>query len=199
MDMFGRKAKAQAQEFERTKLELEATKWAAEQISKNHVSKVSEFEKRIVKYQETQELLAKDILTLQEADRNYKGNDYPDYAAAVQAISNKYNNMDDWGCLQTGAIVDLRAAFILGDGIKVVSRTEAKEEAKNEMAWVKDFLEYNGLDSEMAQELAKEAEIAGKVALRLFWDEPKEGKEPFRKRPGMGSVRFISWLQKKYT
>ena len=43
------------------------------------------------------------------------------------------------------------------------------------MDWTKDFVEYNGLDSEMAQELAKEAEIEGKIALRLFWDENKKG------------------------
>jgi hypothetical protein len=47
----------------------------------------------------------------------------------------------------------------------------------------------------MAQELVKESEIEGKVALRLFWD-----KEPYGDYSnGMVSVRFISWLSKKYT
>ncbi|MBE3109336.1 MAG: hypothetical protein IMZ46_02310 [Acidobacteria bacterium] len=195
-----KETKAKLQDAERTKLELEVTKWAAEQTSKSHVSKVAEFEKRIVKYQETQELLARDILSLKETISGYKGNDYQDYAFAVQAISDKYNSLAEWGCLQTGAVIDLRAAFILGDGIKIVPKTDTKDEAKNELVWVKDFLEYNGLDSEMAQELAKEAEIEGKIALRLFWDDEKNVPDfSFRKRLGMVSVRFISWLQKKYT
>lgn len=200
MDIFqSKETKARLKEAEKTKLELEATKWAAEQISKSHVLKVSEFEKRIVKYQETQELLARDILSLKETVEGYKGNDYQDYAAAVKAISDKYNSLAPWGCLQTGAVIDLRAAFILGDGIKIVPKTKTKSEALNEIAWVKDFLEYNGLDSEMAQELAKEAEIEGKIALRLFWDDEKTVPEfSFRKHPGMVSVRFVSWLAKKY-
>jgi hypothetical protein len=159
---------------------------------------------RIGAYKDTQELLVKDILSLQEIGRGYKGNEYQDYQIAVQAISDKYNSLAEWGCLQTGAVIDLRAAFILGDGLKVVHKTETKEEAVDEIDWAKRFLEYNGLESEMAQELAKEAEIEGKIALRLFWDNnPKDfadyGKDPAgQQRPGMVSVRFLSWLSKKY-
>ena len=152
-------------------------------------------EARVKEYRKVQELLSKDILTLTEQTSTYKGNDYQTYEAGVTAIAQKYIGTSDWGCLQTGAIVDLRSAFVLGDGIKIVHRTESKEEAERELEWAKDFMNYNELDCEMAQEIAKEAEIEGKIALRLKY-EPIEGG--WRTWPGMVSVRYVSWLSKKY-
>jgi len=154
---------------------------------------------QVKNYKEVQELLVKDILTLQEVTTAYKGNDYPEYQTAVQAIADKYNNKADWGCTQTGTIIDLRAAFILGEGIQIVHTTKTRAEAERELQWAADFLEYNDLDGAMAQEIAKEAEIEGKCAIRLFYDE-----EPFvtvrgETWPGMVSARFLSWLSKKYT
>ncbi|MFZ2148675.1 MAG: hypothetical protein WAV28_15780 [Sedimentisphaerales bacterium] len=149
---------------------------------------------QVKKYKEVQELLVKDILTLREVTTAYKGNEYPEYASAVKAIADKYNNKADWGCTQTGTIVDLRAAFILGEGVRVVHTTQTRAEAKRELQWVTDFLDYNDLDGEMAQEIAKEAEIEGKCAIRLFYDD-----EPWKDWPGMVSARFLSWLSKKYT
>lgn len=150
-------------------------------------------EERIQKYQRVQELLAKDILTLKEYERSVKGNDYQEYGAAVQAISDKYNNAANWGCMQTGIIIDLRSAFILGEGVQISPTTRTKEEAEKELSWANDFLDYNDLDAEMAQEIVKEAEIEGKIALKLYYD-----KNPFKDWPGMVSVRYISWLSKKY-
>lgn len=144
-----------------------------------------------------QELLVDNILALTEFEQKYVGNDYRDYPTAIQAISDKYISKSEWGCVQTGTIIDLRAAFILGEGIKVVHKTDTKAEAENELEFARDFLEYNALDAEMAQELAKEVEIEGKLAIRLAWDDLKT--DPFRKRPGMPSARFVSWLAKKYT
>jgi hypothetical protein len=152
-----------------------------------------QLEKQIKNYQHVQELLTKDILTLRETESTVKGNDYQQYATAVQAISNKYNNAADWGCMQTGIIIDLRAAFILGEGVQIIPTTKTKDEAQREMQWANDFLDYNDLDAEMAQEIAKEAEIEGKIALKLYYD-----KEEFKGWPGMVSVRYISWLTKHY-
>lgn len=148
----------------------------------------------VEKYTRVQELLVDNILTLTQIQNKYVGNEYRDYATAVQAISDKYIAKAEWGCLQVGTIVDLRAAFILGEGIKVVHRTDTKAEAEAELEWANDFLEYNALDAEMSQELAKETEIEGKLALRIFWEN-----EQFRSWEGMPSVRFLSWLSKKYT
>ena len=204
MPIFQTKTRARLEETLKQNEALAADVKRKSEIAETLTKIQGGLEAQVGKYRETQELLVKDILSLQEVEKLYRGNDYQDYPTAVQAIADKYNSLADWGCVQTGAIIDLRAAFILGDGIKVVHETETKEEAANELAWAKDFLEYNGLDSEMAQELAKEAEIEGKIALRLFWDENKEGDPDFgvgpdkKPRPGMVSVRFISWLQKKY-
>lgn len=201
MSLFNTRAQASIQEFEKTKLELEATRWANKEAAERHVETVSKLEGKVQELYRVQELLRKDILTLDSVENAYVGNDYRDYAEGVQAISEKYSGTSEWGCLQTGAVVDLRAAFILGEGLKVVHRTETKEEAQAELDWAEDFLAYNALDAEMAQELVKESEIEGKIALRLFWD-PATPEDPIKygetDYPGMVSVRFISWLSKKY-
>lgn len=145
--------------------------------------------------EEIQELIVDDILSLRRAQEEYVGNDYRDYESAVAAIAEKYNGEAAWGCLQTGTCVDLRAAFILGDGIRIIHTTEKKSEAQAELDFAKDFLEYNDLDGELAQEMAKETEIEGKVLVRLAWDN----KESYRGRPGMPSARFVSWSTKHYT
>lgn len=148
---------------------------------------------QIKKYQEVQELLVKDILTLQETQLKYTGNDYKEYGSAVQAISDKYNCKADWGCLFTGIIIDLRAAFILGEGIKIIHKTETRAEAERELQWAEDFFSWNDFDAEGSQEMAKEAEIEGKIAIKLIYE-----KEAWREWPGMVSARYISWLSKKY-
>ena len=190
MDIFGRKTKARLQEMERDKSTLETER------DKLHVDKET-LEGKVKKLYHDQELLVKDILTLTETTSAYKGNDYQDYAGAVESIASKYCNTAEWGCIQTRAVIDLRAAFILGEGIKVTHTTEEKGEAERELKFADDFLAYNGLDSEMAQELVKEAEIEGKCAIKLYWEDLED--EPYREWTGMVSARFISWTSKGYT
>ena len=150
-------------------------------------------EKQVIQYKEVQELLVKDILTLQEVEATYVGNDYRDYTAAVAAISDKYNCRANWGCLHTGIVIDLRAAFILGEGVKIIHAVENQKEAERELKWAEDFFSWNDLDAEMAQEMAKEAEIEGKVAIKMIFDKQKYGLEPdgTKSWPGMVSARFI--------
>jgi hypothetical protein len=193
MALFGTRTKAQLQEMQSKYAAAESARAAAE-AHRGEFDRIREaLERQVAHGLKVQEMLTRDILTLQEVSSTLTGNDYPKYEAAVKAISEKYVGTAPWGCLQTGTTIDLRAAFILGDGIKVVKRTETKEEAKGELQWAKDFFEYNGLDAEMAQALAKEAEIEGKIALRLFWDDG-----PYKGYPGMVSVRFLSWYSKRY-
>lgn len=182
MGIFTNRATQRAlQEMERTQSELDALK-------KTH-------DERIGHYRKVQETLVNkiDILTGLETESKNVGNEYQDYATAVQAISEKYCGTAKWGILQTGAIIDLRAAFILGDGLKVSHTTDTKEEAARELQFAEDFLAYNGLDSEMAQEIVKEAEIEGKAAIKIIYDE-----DEYREWPGMVTARFISWSSKKY-
>jgi len=194
MDIFNTKTKAQLQETIKQKDAISAQ---LRQVATNNdeLTKLRHgLEAQNKRLGEVQELLVDDIISLKTSAAQYVGNDYRDYGTAVKAVSEKYSGVSEWGCLQTGTIIDLRAAFILGDGVKIVHRTDTKEEAKNELQWAKDFFEFNALDAEMAQELAKEAEIEGKIALQLFWEPEK-----YKTYPGMVSVRFLSWLSKQYT
>ena len=186
MSIFRSSRKAELQEMMEKYAKAEAGRSSAEKAK-------ADIEAGVKKLREVQELIVDDILSLKTAQAKYVGNEYRDYATAVQAISDKFNGKAEWGCLQVATIIELRSAFILGDGIKVSHKTDEKAEAQKELDWTKAFLAYNGLDGEMAQELAKEAEIEGKVCLRLLW-EPG----PFRGFPGMPSVRYISWSSRKY-
>jgi len=128
-------------------------------------------EKLETQVKKLQALVKNDLLSLTSAQATYKGNKYTSYSSAVEEINNKYVGTADWGVLQTGSIVDLRA-----------------------IEWVKRFLEHNDLDQEMVQEFAKEAEIEGKIALKLAPDMVKIDDEEVNTI----TVRFISWTDKKY-
>ena len=143
--------------------------------------------------------LVQDNLMLETArEQTYKANEYPTYSSAVAAIVEKYNGTADWGVLQVGNIIDLRAAFIIGEGIKVVKK-KGVEGGEEELKWANEFLEYNDLDEEVPQSYAVEAEIEGKIALKLAPVEikvkNKEGKEV---DDFQVSVRYISWTDKDY-
>lgn len=143
--------------------------------------------------------LVQDNLMLEEARRTtFKANDYPTYPIAVAAIAEKYNATADWGVLQTGNIIDLRAAFIIGEGIKIVKR-KGSQDAEAEIKWANDFLEYNNLDEEVPQDFAKEAEIEGKIALKLALEKAKVKDDKGKETDGLQvSVRYISWTDKDY-
>jgi len=146
-----------------------------------------------------QHLVKDSMLALTDAVAGYKSNAYPTYQSAITEINNKYNGTADWGVLQTGSIIDLRAAFIVGDGM-IISDKEPGEEPSPELEWVEEFFRYNDLDREVIQEFAKEAEIEGKIALKLAIEEDKEEGEEIdeKDKKWKVSVRFISWLDKKY-
>lgn len=145
---------------------------------------------RDVQFQMTKNILDARWIDDEETGK-YAANRYRSYPIAVQAINDKYNKIAKWGVIQTGNIIDLRAAFTIASGVKVFERV--RKTAAPEMAFVNAFLKYNGLsprDGQLnAYEFAKESEIEGKILLRLFWDEDDQ----------MVSVRYVSWLSKKYT
>jgi len=163
-----------------------------------------------------QALVRDDILTLVEAETKYVGNKYRTYDLAIAEIDKKYNATADWGILQTGTIIDLRAAFSIGEGIKVVQKKNKKKQNKEkqnkekqnkqgvdknresedrEKQWIEEFLEYNDLDKEVIQEYAIEAEIEGKLAIKL---EPETITDEQEKEKTMINTTFISWQEKKY-
>lgn len=112
------------------------------------------------------------------------GNAYPDYKTAIQELAKKYEGTAEWGVLQVGNIIDLRSAFIIGQGIKLVPKDKGSREYK----FIQEFIEYNNLDEEMPQDLAKEAEIEGRCLVKLIPNKEKKQID----------IRFISYSANNY-
>jgi hypothetical protein len=117
----------------------------------------------------------------------YRGNEYVTAEAQVTALSDKYEANAEWGCQLTRNVVDLRAAFIMGPGIKCV-QVEGETVFEPAREFVDQFMEANNLSEEGAQNWAKEAEIEGKFLCRLMIDEKNEGI----------MARFVPWTQHGY-
>lgn len=135
-----------------------------------------------------QALVINDVTTVTNLDTKYKGNAYTSYEEAVEELTAKYEGTAEWGVLQTGNIIDLRAAFIAGAGVKVYPKDKKTEAAKAEMDFVQAFLEANNLDREMVQDFAKEAELEGRFLAELKWDKDKE----------QVVLRFMAWTDLGY-
>lgn len=146
--------------------------------------------------QQLQHLVRESFKLEEQTTISYKGNKYTSYPSAVVDIAEKYNGTAKWGVLQTGNIIDLRAAFIINEGIKIVKK---EDNADMELEWAKKFLEYNDLDKEVAQEYAKEAEIEGKIAIKLAIEGIKTKDEKGNEKDDFQvSARYVSWTDKEY-
>jgi hypothetical protein len=145
---------------------------------------------------QVQELLVDNILAIQESDVTWTGNRYKSHDTAVTEVAKKYSGTSDWGVLQVGNIVDLRAAYIIGQGLKV-SKVEAEgEDATPEYEFVQRFIDKSELDHELAQSLAREAEIEGKTLIKLF---PMKSDEEGAIEGIDIAIRWVSWTTNKYT
>ena len=131
--------------------------------------------------------MSKDILSVTDDDSRWRGNDYQDIKEAVEEIDKKYRNASDWGCFQTGSIVDLRAAFIIQEGISIIA-AKGQAGAEKEIAFVERLLKFNDLDREIAQTYAVEAEIEGRILLTLNWIKDEQNI----------AINFVSWQKKQY-
>jgi hypothetical protein len=138
-----------------------------------------------------QALIIDDITTATTAgSKKYVGNSYRDYLTTIQEIARKYEGVAEWGSLETGNIIDVRGAFIIGQGVAIVpADNDKKTKDSEEMKFVKAFMDYNDLDREMAQEFAKEGEIEGCFLGELVWNEKAQ----------MVSLRFQSRVDRNYT
>jgi len=99
---------------------------------------------------------------------------YNSYEAQVVQLGLMYDNVADWGCMIARNIIDMRTAFSVGGGIRVIKRETFEGQAERELEWAEDFMQQNNLDEEMPQEYAKEAEIEGKVLFRFLVDKPNQ-------------------------
>lgn len=157
---------------------------------------IEELTDNLDKTQKQMQFLVDDIIKIQGEEKKYVGNEYRTYEKAIKEIDSKYQGKAAWGVLQTGNIIDLRAAFIISQGIKIVARDLKKgENADAEIEWANAFLRHNDLDREIAQEFAKEAEIEGKILVELAIEKVDKTVHEHEK---MISVRFVSYLDRKY-
>ena len=130
-----------------------------------------------------------DILTAGKTQkRKYTGNEYKNPALATKALAEKYEGLADWGVQQVRNIIDLRAAFTIGNGM-TVSLRPGKEAATRELEFIQHFIEHNDLDDEMAQDFAKEAELEGKFLCHL---SPRNDIE-------LIDLRFVAFTATEYT
>jgi hypothetical protein len=163
------------------------------QTRRQQIQELQAENRRLVK---TQELIVDNILSIQSNEAIYSGNRYKTYDTAVTELALKYVGQADWGVIQAGSIVDLRAAYIIGQGIKV-SKIEADDgDATPEYDFAQRFIEKNELDHELPQDLAKEGEIEGRALIKLF---PVKSDAA----DAIGGVdivlRWVSWTSNHYT
>jgi len=111
------------------------------------------------------------------------------YAKQVTQLGKLYDNIADWGCMIAKNVIDMRTAFSVGTGVRVIKHKDFKEDATKELEWCKEFMRFNNLDEEMPQEYAKEAEIEGKILLRFLVDQTAENIR----------VVHVPWRQFNYT
>ena len=120
--------------------------------------------------------------------KRYAGNEYRDYKTTIAEIAKKYDGLAEWGVLQTGNIIDVRAAFIVGQGVAPIP-LEKKDVDSDEIKFARDFFAFNKLNRNMALEMAKEAEVEGCFLGQLNY-VPKEKQV---------SIRFKSRIDTPYT
>jgi len=116
-----------------------------------------------------------------------RGNQYTDYKTAINEISKKYEGTATWGIQQIRNIIDVRAAFTVGQGIKLVQKDGSQTESR-EFKLLKEFVQFNNLDEEGPIDLAKESEIEGRCLVKLFANIEKKQIE----------YRFISYSVNSY-
>ncbi len=138
----------------------------------------------------------KDAMTGEEKSFKYGFNNFTEYAAACQAVSDRYENKCPFGNDLTANIIDFRSAVTVSSGpqYKPVEKAavrqkdeegksvgkegnggeDVEKEAEREIEFCRNFFEANDLNHEAPQELGREGEIEGRVAVELAWDDTKK-------------------------
>lgn len=121
------------------------------------------------------------------------GNPYPSYSETVLQLDKAYRGTASWGGIIAANVIDVRAAFMLGEGVQPVPAegVNAKDAAR-ELAFLRSFLRWNELDLEEALNWAREAEIEGKFCVVLKAEVDPAGRRRI-------SARFLPWTAHRYT
>lgn len=112
--------------------------------------------------------------TSSTTNEHYTGNPYKTYSTKIKALVEKYNGESDWGCMTARNIIDVRAAFIIGNGAKAIKQDGYKGTAERELDFIREFIRFNDLDKESPNDWAVGAELEGKALIRLVVDKVKK-------------------------
>jgi hypothetical protein len=117
-------------------------------------------------------------------------NNYITYQTQVEATYKKYNGEATWGNQQTRAVLDIRSAFISGEGLSLVSTDDSF------IAWYKKFISKNRILGSRFFDAVLGTEITGKA---LFTIKPRPGDYPKVLRvPYMAGSYYKVVLEDKY-
>jgi hypothetical protein len=144
---------------------------------------VKEMRKQVAELQHSVSILLGDNIIVSTT----RGNPYTNYKSAITEIAKKYEGTATWGVQQVRNIIDVRSAFVIGQGLKLVQKNGSDKES-SELTFLKEFVQLNDLDEEGPLDLAKESDIEGRCLVKLVTNDEKK----------MIEYRFISYSVNGY-
>lgn len=129
----------------------------------------------------------RDVTTTYIAGRTNMGsvvdkNSYTNYASQVLAAYKMYDGLADYGSEVLPMVVDLRVAFIGGEGLSLYSKNKKK------LKFAQALVKFNRLSGSRLIAAVRMGELEGKVLFRL---KPDEEKQQIR-------TSLFSWRENKY-
>ena len=123
----------------------------------------------------------------QEVDKN----NYRTYEAQVRASYDMYEARADYGAEMFGGIVDMRVAFICGEGVSYTTKNKAAAE------WIKQFLTDNRLNGSRLVDIVTTGELEGRDLLTLGLAERNTGLAQDKGKKYV-TVDELSWQKLRY-
>lgn len=121
----------------------------------------------------------------------YRGNTYTTDVAMSAALARAYAGNSPWGVQLVRTCIDIRAAFTGGAGVEAVLSEEAEGSGEKELAFAREFLNYNKMDDDsVIMDWATDGCIDGRALLIL--DVKDDNGKKVR-------ARFVPWGELGYT
>ena len=141
------------------------------------------------------EIALASLMEESRASRTIPGlvNQYKTYDGQVTEMYKKYNGEQDYGCQQTRAVLDIRSAFVAGEGLSI--------SVDNKLKAHKDFfnrvLDDNKLKGSLFFRIVKGTELTGKALLKI--DKGKLGANRDENDIPSPRILYFPYKQYKYT
>lgn len=101
-------------------------------------------------------------------------NSYKTYGSQVEELYKKYNNSADFGCAQVRAVVDMRTAFIAGQGLSISCNNSKTSK------WLENYIRKNKFNSIKFFNCVKGSELSGHTILYNKFNLEKNYVEIYR-------------------